>query len=34
MKGVIFNLLESLVIDRFGDEITEEIKDVESPIEF
>lgn len=25
MKGVIFNLLESLVIDRFGDEIMEEI---------
>ncbi|MCP4372375.1 MAG: guanylate cyclase, partial [Deltaproteobacteria bacterium] len=25
MKGIIFNLLENLVIDKFGDEIMEEI---------
>jgi len=25
MKGVIFNLLESMVIDRFGDETMEDI---------
>ena len=25
MKGVIFNLLESLIVDKFGDEILEEI---------
>jgi hypothetical protein len=25
MKGVIFNLLENLIVDKFGDEILEEI---------
>ncbi len=31
MKGVIFNLLESLGIDRFGDEIMESICTKQGP---